>query len=213
MRKGIIFDMDGTLWDSAENVAASWNLALEQSGFDARVTTEDMYNVMGLTMDDIADRLFPFVEGTEREELLEACCIVENDYLAKHGGNIYPNLEQTMWRLLDMDYELYIVSNCQAGYIEAFLKYYNLEDIFSDFTCFGDNKLKKAENIREIFVRNELEAAVYVGDIQGDADSTHAAGLPFIHAAYGFGEVSDCEGKINSLDQLPDVVDSIFDMF
>lgn len=25
--KGIIFDMDGTLWDSAENVAASWNLA------------------------------------------------------------------------------------------------------------------------------------------------------------------------------------------
>ena len=30
--KGIIFDMDGTLWDSAENVAASWNLAISELG-------------------------------------------------------------------------------------------------------------------------------------------------------------------------------------
>lgn len=30
--KGIIFDMDGTLWDSAENVAASWNLAIRNWG-------------------------------------------------------------------------------------------------------------------------------------------------------------------------------------
>ena len=32
MKKGIIFDMDGTLWDSAANVAESWNLAIKQDG-------------------------------------------------------------------------------------------------------------------------------------------------------------------------------------
>lgn len=32
MKRGIIFDMDGTLWDSAENVAESWNVAIRQYG-------------------------------------------------------------------------------------------------------------------------------------------------------------------------------------
>ena len=31
--KGIIFDMDGTLWDSAENVAKSWNKAIADYGY------------------------------------------------------------------------------------------------------------------------------------------------------------------------------------
>ena len=59
MKKGIIFDMDGTLWDSAENVAKSWNLAIQKSGMlEKELTTEDMKNVMGKTMDAIADILF-----------------------------------------------------------------------------------------------------------------------------------------------------------
>ena len=59
MKKGIIFDMDGTLWDSAENVAKSWNLAIEKSGLIEKVlTTEDIQSVMGKTMDVIADILF-----------------------------------------------------------------------------------------------------------------------------------------------------------
>ena len=48
MKKGIIFDMDGTLWDSADNVAKSWTLALQHCGFEQCVVTqEDMYRVMG----------------------------------------------------------------------------------------------------------------------------------------------------------------------
>ena len=67
MNKGVIFDMDGTLWDSAENVAASWNLAIEQSGLSGiAITKEDMYRVMGKTMDVIADMLFPDIPGTDR---------------------------------------------------------------------------------------------------------------------------------------------------
>ena len=42
--KGIIFDMDGTLWDSAENVAKSWNKAIADYGYErAPITKEDMY--------------------------------------------------------------------------------------------------------------------------------------------------------------------------
>ena len=53
MKQGIIFDMDGTLWDSAENVAKSWNEAIKKDGSVKReLTTADIQGVMGKTMDE-----------------------------------------------------------------------------------------------------------------------------------------------------------------
>ena len=48
MKKGIIFDMDGTLWDSAANVAESWNLAIKQDGsVDKKLTEQDIQGEIG----------------------------------------------------------------------------------------------------------------------------------------------------------------------
>ena len=124
MKKGIIFDMDGTLWDSAANVAESWNLAIKQDGsVDKKLTEQDIQGVMGKTMDVIADILFPELEKEARMKLLDQCCSMENDYLREHGGVLYPKLEETLSALKEK-YPLYIVSNCQSGYIEAFLDHY-----------------------------------------------------------------------------------------
>ena len=211
MKKGIIFDMDGTLWDSAENVAKSWNLAVEKVGYQrAPITADDMYRLMGRTMDKIAEDLFPDMDEKTRSELLECCCEVENDYLREHGGMLYPNLQEIL-EVLKKDYHLYIVSNCQAGYIEAFLDYYKLWDLIEDIECFGNNGKQKGENITDLYNRNELEKAVYVGDIQGDYDATMEAGLPFIHAAYGFGTINKEVPSISELKELPEVVKKVFE--
>ena len=189
MKKGLIFDMDGTLWDSAENVAASWNLAVASAGYHRNPLTRwDLERVMGKTMDELGAALFPDIEEEERSRLLLHCYEVENDYIRKHGGILYPNLVDTL-HTLRKDYHLYIVSNCQAGYIEAFLDHYDLWDLFEDIECFGNNGLPKGQNIRLLTERNGLEKAAYIGDIQGDYDATMEAGLPFIHAAYGFGSI------------------------
>ena len=55
--ESLIFDMDGTLWDSAANVAASWSEVLErQADVDMKVTEADIKSVMGMPMDAIAVR-------------------------------------------------------------------------------------------------------------------------------------------------------------
>lgn len=55
MKKGIIFDMDGTLWDSAAEVAESWNETVKRAGYDRKpITVKDIQSVMGKTMDVIA---------------------------------------------------------------------------------------------------------------------------------------------------------------
>lgn len=211
MKKAIIFDMDGTLWDSADNVAISWNIAMDKFNYErAPINEADMQSVMGKTMDKIAEILFDKIEGEERKALLELACEEENHYLREHGGVLYPDIRKTMEEL-KKDYRLFIVSNCQAGYIEAFLDYYQFHDLVEDIECFGNNNKPKADNIKLICERNgvNLEEAVYVGDIQGDYDSSVAAGVRFIHAAYGFGTINAEVEKINTFSELPEVVKKV----
>lgn len=212
VKKAIIFDMDGTLWDSADNVAISWNIAMEQFGYEREPINEnDMQSVMGKTMDKIAEILFDKVEGEERAALLELACKVENDYLREHGGVLYPEIRATM-ETLKKDYRLFIVSNCQSGYIEAFLDYYQFHDLVEDIECFGNNNKPKSENIALICERNHVakEDAVYVGDIQGDYDASMGAGVKFIHAAYGFGTINAAVPKLNAFKELPEIVKQVF---
>lgn len=209
-KTGLIFDMDGTLWDSAEGVAASWNEQVKLMGYSRKdITTDEIMSVMGKTMDEFADIIFYDIESREeRMNLLKACGEHENDYLRRHGGILYPELEETLIKLKEK-YHLYIVSNCQSGYIEAFLEHYGFGKYFEDIECFGNNNKSKGENIALLANRNNLEKAWYVGDIQGDYDATMEAGLDFIHAAYGFGSVNADVPKISSFSELPELVESL----
>lgn len=212
MRKGIIFDMDGTLWDSSVQVAASWDIAIEKLGYEREpITTEEMQGLMGKTMDVIADTLFSHIPQEEREALLAACCEEENEYLRQHGGVLYPDIRSTMEQLAE-EYHLYIVSNCQAGYVEAFLDYYKLWDLVEDIECYGNNGKQKGENIALLYQRNELADAVYVGDIQGDYEASRQAGIKFIHAAYGFGTIDAPVPKVASFSELPKAVKEVMDV-
>ena len=203
MKKGLIFDMDGTLWDSSENVAASWTEKIRELGLERPdITKSDVMGVMGLTMDRIADALFGDLSKEKRMELLDLCCQHENDYLREHGGVLYPDLEKTFVGL-KKKYHLYIVSNCQQGYIEAFLEHYGFGKHFDDIECYGNNLKEKGDNIALLAKRNGLDKAWYVGDIQGDYDATMKAGLDFIHSAYGFGTIKQTVPELQHFSDLP----------
>ena len=95
MKKGIIFDMDGTLWDSSENVARSWDETVrKKAGGIRRITAEDISSVMGRTMTEIAGLLFPMLGQKEANALVDLCGEEENAYLREHGGILYPKLSE-----------------------------------------------------------------------------------------------------------------------
>ena len=209
MKKGILFDLDGTLWDSSAGVVEAWNTAIRKLGIDYHVTVDMMHGFMGKTMDAIAYELFDREEKEKALEYLTVCTDYENEYLEEHGGILYEGLEETLEKL-HKDYFLAVVSNCQEGYIEAFIKYHKLEKYFDDTENYGRTGKGKADNIRLVVERNHLDKAVYVGDIMGDYNSTMEAGLPFIHAAYGFGTVPEGTPFINDIRDLPALMEDFF---
>ncbi len=207
--ESIIFDMDGTLWDSAENVAASWQeIIKKQPDIDREITTADIKSVMGMPMDAIGDRLFAGLSPDRQMEVVNDCGEYENEYLRKHGGILYEGLEETL-KKLQGKYRLFIVSNCQSGYIEAFLYFYGFEKYFTDTLCWGQTRVSKGESIKLLMEKNAIKDAVYVGDIQGDLDSARYAGIGFIHAAYGFGQVDAPDAVIKDITELPKMLEEI----
>ncbi|MBQ9251733.1 MAG: HAD family hydrolase [Clostridia bacterium] len=210
MKKGILFDLDGTLWDSAEGVAAAWNEALAEMGRPERMDTDYVHSIMGKTMDVIAQETFPGETAAEAIRLMDTCLRRENDYLLQHGGILYAGLEETLRTLKAQGYFLAIVSNCQEGYIEAFLAHHQLGQYIDDTENFGHTGHGKGYNIRLVVERNGLEQALYIGDTQGDYDATMEAGLPFLHAAYGFGAVPEGTPHLAEIQALPERVKAFF---
>ena len=188
MFDGILFDLDGTLWNSSAEVTASWNIVLQREGVDRPPFTDvDIAGVMGLTLPDIAARLLPALPRERQLALIDACCEEENIYLAAHGASVYPTSEELA--ALAARYPLFVVSNCQAGYIEAFYEGTGLGVYFKDFESAGNTGLPKWDNIALVVKRQGLKRPVYVGDTDWDYQAARRAGVPFIHAAYGFGQV------------------------
>lgn len=202
MIDSIIFDVDGTLWDSTDPVAVSWTKAIrEHSDLDLTVDAEVLSGLFGKTMTEIGDALFSDLSPEKREEVLLACFEYENRYLRSVPGTFYEGVIDTIQEL-SRRYPLFIVSNCQCGYIEALLEAGGLSPYIKDHLCFGETQTPKGKTIRTLMERNHLQSPVYVGDTQGDADACADAGIPFLFAEYGFGQVSSPSLSVSSFREL-----------
>ncbi|MDP9082017.1 MAG: HAD family hydrolase [Bacteroidota bacterium] len=187
----IIFDLDGTLWDSTNNVALAWQAALNEVDYiNELMTQERVRSITGMTYDSIFDKLFPNLNAGQRAEVQALCGKHELEILHTKGGELYPELDETL-AYLSKKYKLFIVSNCQSGYIEVFFKISQMEHYFMGHQCYGTKGNPKAENIKDIVNDHNLQFPVYVGDTIGDYDSATKAGVPFIFADYGFGKVDE----------------------
>lgn len=201
--QNIIFDVDGTLWDTTEVVAKAWNRAISEVGGTAtNITSSVLKKEFGKTMDVIANNLFSDTSERTRKLLLEQCCKYEHSALLENTDNLlFSDVKETIMKLSEKCH-LFIVSNCQSGYIELFMKKAGIEKYITDYECFGDTGKVKGENIKLIIERNNLDDVVYVGDTQGDYEATVFAGIPFVFAKYGFGTVENCYLAISGIKEL-----------
>ena len=185
--ESLIFDIDGTLWDSRALVAEGYNIQLEQEGYShLKVDAEILRVEFGKTMKEIADDLLGSLPEEQRYALMERCMETENRYLQENPCRIgYPGVAETV-RALAEKHRLFIVSNSQQGYPELCIQKLGLGDWISGHLCFGDTGTSKGKTIRTLMERYSITSCAYIGDTQGDFEATLEAGVPFIWADYGF---------------------------
>ena len=202
--ESLIFDIDGTLWDSRALVAEGYNIQLREEGYDHLCTNAEVLKTLfGKTMTDIADALLEIVPVPERYALMERCMATQNIYLQKDPCDIaYPGVKETLAELAKK-YRLFIVSNSNCGYPELCMGKLGVTNLFSGHLCFGDTGTHKGVTIQRLMEKHNITSACYIGDTQGDKDATDMAGLPFVYCTYGFGQVTH---QWNSVDKFEDLL-------
>ncbi len=201
----IIFDVDGTMWNTTDLCASAWNAAIEDnSELLPNLTGERLSLLFGRPMNVIFAELFPSASEEERTYLAEKCCEYEERLLSERTVPLYEGVSDGIRRLAER-YPLYIVSNCQKGYIEAFLENSGLGGCFEDFLCYGDTLAPKGETIKQLISKNNLKSPVYVGDTKGDSEASAHAGIPFVWVKYGFGKDVPCDKSADSFAEVVDI--------
>ena len=207
--KNVIFDLDGTLWDSRSTLIASWNSILKKHDLlEKPLKEEDLNPFMGLLLPEILPRIFPNANQNDLDLILTEILEHENENLLQNGGFLYEGVESTL-KDLTKTHELFIVSNCQDGYIETFLAFFGFQPLFNDFESFGRTGKPKDENIKLVMERNNLypDETVYIGDTQTDYLAASKNQLDFIFCSYGFGELdTENNAKIKCIDRFQDVI-------
>ena len=207
--KSLIFDIDGTLWDSRALVAEGYNIQLNAEGYPHLcVDAEVLRPLFGKTMAAIADVILAEIPVPERYALMERCMDTENKYLAENECKIgYAGVKETLEEL-KRSYRLFIVSNAQCGYPELCMEKLGIAHLFEGHLCYGDTGTEKGETILELMRRHQITDAVYIGDTQGDYEATLVAGIPFVWCAFGFGNPDGYAAKLDDFRQLPQLLKS-----
>ena len=197
--ESLIFDIDGTLWDSRALVAEGYNLQLRDEGLERYcVDAARLRPLFGKVMSAIADALFPDMPPQARYPLMERCMARENRYLEENECRIgYEGIVKTLAALSET-HRLFIVSNSQKGYPELCIQKLGLGQWIGGHLCFGDTGTSKGQTIRTLMERYGITSCAYIGDTQGDYEATAEAGVPFIWASYGFDTPSGYALKIDS---------------
>lgn len=188
--KAVIFDLDGTLLNTLEDLTDSVNAALGQFGFPTR-KIEEVRKFVGNGIHKLIERAVP--EGSTEDEVEHVFIAFREHYLVhcQDKTKPYDGIISMLDTLNHMGYALAIVSNKADAAVKKLSA-----DYFSDeiTVAIGEKegvKRKPApdsvyEALRELGV--EKEDAIYVGDSDVDIATAKNAGLPCISVTWGFRE-------------------------
>lgn len=209
--KNLIFDLDGTLWDSRASIIENWNEVLFRFNLIQNpMTIDDMVPYMGFLPRNILRVLFPEISDEKIDQILIGISKNENAVIKKHGGKLYENVEKTLYELNE-NHDLYIVSNCQDGYIESFIEFFEFKHLFKDFLSHGKTGFTKELNLRKLIKRNHLNVndSVYIGDTSIDLEAAKFNDLEFIFCNYGFGKIENVSVKIEKIDSFKELIQKV----
>lgn len=204
----IIFDLDGTLWDTREITLKSANIVSSKYPDIKEITMIEVEGGMGYSFEETAEIYMPYLDKDIREKYFKEIIDTNINLINKEGGKLYEGVKDTIINL-SKDYKLGIVTNNNDNYVKSFFKSSGLEEYFTDYMGAASYNLTKGETIKKLASKYQEKNNYYVGDIKQDMISSEDAGVTFIHAKYGFDKELETKYFINDIRKLPELMKNI----
>lgn len=213
MLRCVIFDLDGTILDTLEDLKNSVNAALKQFGYPLRTIEEvrsfvgnGVYVLMKKALpDDVDDETFDRVFAGFKDHYAQHCA----DHTAP-----YPGIIELITRLKDRGYLLSVVSNKSDREVQRLCRHY-FPGIFKTVVGQKENIRKKPypDSVNEVLKTFGLEPeqALYIGDSEVDIQTAENAGMDCILVSWGFRDIDFLrqEGAkwiVNNTDELMEII-------
>ena len=188
----VIFDLDGTLLDTLDDLAAAINAALNTCGFPQR-TREEVRAFVGNGVVKLVDRAVPAgTASPEKEKVLK----IFKEYYSVHSRDLtrpYPGIPELVEELEKYGIRMAIVSNKFQTAVEELNTCYFRERIP---VASGENEaagIRKKPAPDMVFsalkqLGSEPAHALYIGDSEVDVETAAAAGMDCLLVSWGFRE-------------------------
>lgn len=189
MRKGILFDLDGTLTDSGEGIINCAIVALQHFGLPIP-SREELRVFVGPPLGETFVRF-----GIPEERVQEAIDVYRSRYIpiGKYENTPYPGIRELLEKLRSDGFLLYVATSKPEQTSVDILEHFDLAKYF-DKICGASMDLSRSS--KEAVIAYLLETApadslIMVGDTKFDVIGAAAHGIPTIGVSWGYGTVSD----------------------
>lgn len=214
MIKTVIFDLDGTLLNTLEDLKDSTNYALVQFGFPQR-SLEEVRHFVGNGVQKLIERAVPAICD---KETCKKCLAVFKEHYSQNMYNHtapYVGILDVLKKLRQNEIKIGVVSNKFDFAVKELCKKY--------FTDLVDVAIGQADDVPKkpapdgVFkamkeLRAEKSLTVYIGDSEVDVQTAKNSELPCVGVTWGFRDEKDLDGAnviVNSPEELIEAIRSL----
>jgi len=188
-----MFDLDGTLVDSAPDITTSLNLMLEELNVASR-SLEQVRNWMGNGADRLLKRtLTGQFDGEPPEDLFQHARELFRDFYAQHlceESLIYPGVIEGLNALRNQSYLLACITNKPRRFTPELMQALKLDHFFEYLVCGDDLPAKKPDPLPLLNILEKAKLhpsqALMVGDSASDIQSAKAVNMKSFCVRYGY---------------------------
>lgn len=212
----IIFDLDGTLLDSAPGIISSLTLAVRQLGHDFQPPA-DIQKLIGPPMNEIVAQLLrPF--GDDR---VKRCVDTYREHYRQHGlyeCTPYPAIREVLDILASRGYSLFVATSKRQAFADQMLRHTELYDRFEKILGTSpDGTLDDKADLLKLMClsfNNDPSSTFMIGDKRDDMIAARQNRILPIGAAWGYGTLSElidsgAEVLAQTPEALPDLLEGL----
>ncbi len=211
----MIFDLDGTLLNTIEDITDAINQAFHNYGYNTSFTMEEIKNFIGSGAITLIKRAAEKIEVDESEVntiYQEYCRIYNFNRTAKTKP--YPMMIETLTKLKEKGVHLAVLSNKPDEDTKACVQYY-FPNIFDIVIGQRKNVPLKPDPNGVFEILHELHISkkdvLYIGDMKQDQLTAENSHVQFVACLYGFGKLEDLKDASLSIQHVEDLLSLIGD--